>query len=296
VRYEARATELPSGSELRLWIPIPSDDKHQRIRNIEVDAPYSYRITEEELHGNRMVHIEHVVDRPELAVTIEYDVDRWTYQTDLEAVSMDGDDDSRYDVYLEPSSLCVVNDEIRKIASELAAGRDSSLARARAFYDHVNEQMTYDKSGLGWGRGDTMYACEVGRGNCTDYHSYFISLCRAHKIPARFQIGLYGRYETELGGEYQTGGYHCWAEFRVPGKAWVPVDISEGDKDPSRRNYFFGAHSGNRVTLSTGRDLVLGPRQKGDPLNYFVNPYAEVDGKPFGGVTKKAFWRDVSGS
>jgi len=33
------------------------------------------------------------------------------------------------------------------------------------------------------------------------------------------------------------------------------------------------------VTLSTGRDLVLEPKQQGEPLNYFLNPYAEADGK-----------------
>jgi hypothetical protein len=33
------------------------------------------------------------------------------------------------------------------------------------------------------------------------------------------------------------------------------------------------------VTLSTGRDIVLEPKQAGEPLNYFLNPYAEADGK-----------------
>ena len=34
------------------------------------------------------------------------------------------------------------------------------------------------------------------------------------------------------------------------------------------------------MTLSVGRDLVLEPRQDGEPLNYLLNPYAEADGKP----------------
>jgi hypothetical protein len=34
------------------------------------------------------------------------------------------------------------------------------------------------------------------------------------------------------------------------------------------------------VTLSTGRDITLAPKQDGAPLNYFLNPYAEADGKP----------------
>jgi len=29
-----------------------------------------------------------------------------------------------------------------------------------------------------------------------------------------------------------------------------------------------------------GRDLVLKPRQQGEPLNFLIYPYVEVDGKP----------------
>ena len=36
----------------------------------------------------------------------------------------------------------------------------------------------------------------------------------------------------------------------------------------------------NRVFFTYGRDIRLSPEQKGDPLNYFIYPYAELDGKP----------------
>jgi hypothetical protein len=36
----------------------------------------------------------------------------------------------------------------------------------------------------------------------------------------------------------------------------------------------------NRIAIGTGRDLVLNPPQSGEPLNYFMYPYAEADGMP----------------
>ena len=33
------------------------------------------------------------------------------------------------------------------------------------------------------------------------------------------------------------------------------------------------------VAVSRGRDLTLSPPQKAGPLNYFIYPYAEADGK-----------------
>ena len=29
-----------------------------------------------------------------------------------------------------------------------------------------------------------------------------------------------------------------------------------------------------------GRDLVLNPRQSGEPVNFLIYPYVEVDGRP----------------
>ena len=41
-----------------------------------------------------------------------------------------------------------------------------------------------------------------------------------------------------------------------------------------------------------GRDIVVSPRQKGDPLNYFAYPYAEVDGNAFSGTEFLITYRD----
>ena len=35
------------------------------------------------------------------------------------------------------------------------------------------------------------------------------------------------------------------------------------------------------MQLTTGRDLRLQPPQQGDPLNFFVYPYVEIDGKRY---------------
>jgi transglutaminase-like putative cysteine protease len=162
----------------------------------------------------------------------------------------------------------------------LIAGRDlpaDQLQLGRVLYDVVNSHMRYSKEGIGWGEGDAVWACDSRFGNCSDFHSLFISLARSQKIPARFEIGF---PLPEKRGEGEIPSYHCWAKFKPQGRGWVPVDISEANKDPSRKEYFFGNLSADRVAFSEGRDLTLVPKQDGPPLNFFVYPYVEVDGKP----------------
>src|SRR5438067_4174911 len=138
--------------------------------------------------------------------------------------------------------------------------------------------MKFDKTIPGWGKGDTERACDIKAGNCTDFHSLFISLARAKGIPARFVIGF-----PLTAKDGMVKGYHCWAEFWLAGKGWIPVDASEASKssDPKVRAFLFGNLDADRVQFTMGRDLVLKPKTS-EPLNYFIYPHAEVGGQPVG--------------
>jgi len=74
------------------------------------------------------------------------------------------------------------------------------------------------------------------------------------------------------------------------------VDASEAWKHPEKKNYFFGGHDDNRLQFSIGRDIRLDPSQQGEPLNYFIYPYAELDGKPVGLKSEFSFQDRMSGS
>jgi transglutaminase-like putative cysteine protease len=193
--------------------------------------------------------------------------------------------------YLQPDKLVPLNSTIAELAKEQTAGATTPLDTARRIYDYVVATMRYDKTGEGWGRGDAVWACTSKRGNCTDFHSLFIGMMRSSGIPARFEIG-FPLPENKTEGD--ISGYHCWAEFYLAGIGWVPVDASEAWKNPAKRDFFFGAHDTNRVFFTYGRDIRLSPDQKGDPLNYFIYPYAETNGQPVKNLQTHFSFRDVS--
>jgi transglutaminase-like putative cysteine protease len=143
----------------------------------------------------------------------------------------------------------------------------------KGFYDYVYGTMTYSKEGEGWGQGDAVWACQSKYGNCTDFHSLYIGMVRSQGIPARFKIGFPISPEKESG---RHDGYHCWAEVYQEDKGWVPLDASEAKKAGMRDEYF-GKLPSDRVEFSLGRDLVMSEKQRGEPINYFIYPYAESE-------------------
>jgi transglutaminase-like putative cysteine protease len=116
-----------------------------------------------------------------------------------------------------------------------------------------------------------------------------MSLARAKQIPARFLIGF--PLPATSG---KAPGYHCWAEF-YDGKSWVPIDASEASKssDPAVRAFLFGNLGADRIEFTRGRDLTLKPATS-EPLNIFIYPRAEANGKVVGTPSIALEVRDVA--
>jgi transglutaminase-like putative cysteine protease len=277
IDYVGKISGVPEGTKkLRVWMPAPQDSTVQWIRDLRFSS--RPKISTEPKYGNRIAYWE--IDAPKATneITMSFVCERKVVILDLEKLATDGVETSAAEVFTKADKLVLVDNEMRALSNEITEGKQTTLAKARAIYNFVLSKMTYDKNHVGWGLGSTRHACDIGKGNCTDFHALFNSLCRAQGIASGFEIGLYLPYEK--GKEEPLGGYHCWAFFRVPGKTWVPVDCSEADRFGDKKEFFFGGHTANRVTLSTGRDIALVPQQAGEPLNYFLSPYAEADGKP----------------
>jgi transglutaminase-like putative cysteine protease len=278
--YQATIRDIPKDAKtLEAWVPLPQTDSNQTIHQISIVAPVPVTIGRESRFGNQSVRAR--IDGPKapVQITLVIEATRRENSGRHEPLS---DEDRR--TYLAPEPLVPLDGPIHELAVAATKGLTTDLEKARAIYQKVTGMLTYDKSGTGWGRGDALYACDAKRGNCTDFHALLIGMARSVGIPARFAIGL-PLPESQQSGEIP--GYHCWAELYVHGKGWVPVDSSEGSKNPAKRDYFFGHHDENRLEFSRGRQLTLTPAQQGPPLNFFVYPYAEVDGRPHDAIDRK---------
>jgi transglutaminase-like putative cysteine protease len=298
--YVTNIPALPADAKTsRIWIPLPQSDGYQVISGMKIQSPFPFATRRDSEYGNAYAYLEIPAAKaaaPE-EVRVTFQVARQEHLVALgghpgtpSVGSGNGPrptgNSGELKRFLEPDRRVPLAGTIGELSAEQTNGIQEPLAKARAIYDYVIATMRYDKSGTGWGNGDAIWACTAKRGNCTDFHSLFIGMMRAAGIPARFEIGFPLPTDQHAGA---IAGYHCWAEFYVAPYGWIPVDASEAWKHPEKKNYFFGAHDDNRVQFTIGRDIRLDPAQQGEPLNYFIYPYAEVDGKPLALESKFSF-------
>ena len=276
--YEVTLPDIKESA--KMWIPIPRSDRFQTVDLASLEAPVKHQMLEEKNYGNTILYMELFPEHSGKKVELVYDVKRKEKKPYKE--------DSSLTKYLNPSLLMPVGDRFQVLADSIIGLKNSegTIMQARALYDYIIDNMRYMKSGT-YGTGDAVYACDALTGNCTEFHSLFISLARSAGIPSRFAVGASIPSDRDEGG---IDGYHCWAEFYAEGK-WWPVDISEANKYTALATYYFGRHPANRIEFSRGRDLRPEPGPYSGPINFLAYPVMEIGKTPAFPVTFFSFRR-----
>ena len=291
--YAGAVKELPPGKAAQVWLPVANSGPEQEVKIVEVRLPARETFGVDKQYGNSMLSFQAKAnEQGELPFEIIYQVRRKEVKTDAVGnVALKPTADEDLTRFLQADAKVPIVGKPLDLIKDKKLPTDQ-FGAAKVFYDVVNLHMKYSKEGKGWGNGDSVWACDSKFGNCSDFHSLFISMARGNKIPSKFEMGFPIPSKRGMGA---VGGYHCWAWFLPEKRGWVPVDISEANRNPELKDYYFGNLTEDRVRFTTGRDIDLVPRQKGTPLNFFIYPYAEVDGQPYPPekITRSFAYQDV---
>lgn len=283
ITYSVVIPEPPKDAQkLEVWAPFPRGTPHQEVHGIEVKTSMDYQVQYDPVFGNAILcatanggsqRVLELSIRAQ-ATRCERSVKASHFKWSPAPVS---NGSSPFLAQLGENRLIRFSPDILDIAERIKNVAKNPLDIGRAAYDHVLENMAYDKTANGWGHGDAQFACAIGKGNCTDFHSLFLAIIRACDVPGQFEIGVAFPTAVAEGdiSAYKCG-YHCWASFYVPALGWVPVDCSEAVQKPALREYYFSNLDENRFLLSYGRDIELPGRKGRVPVNFFTEPVIET--------------------
>ncbi len=289
ITYDIKLNAAKGAKNARLWLPYPLSGKHQTISDIHVSGNYgNWAVYHDPKSGDTYLYAEwtDIGSRPSLVMS---------FHAVSENRRIGNLEDSAKPVpetvekYLASSQWLPASD-YRRLAAQIVEGKKTYLARVHAVYDWVIEHTFRDEGVKGCGLGlATRTLTELkGGGKCADISSVFVTIARAAGIPARDVFGL--RLADPKSRDITTA-FHCWAQFYLPGTGWVtadPADVRKMMLDHHLRlkeagkweKFFWGGDDLFRVALEKdSRGVVFNPPQKGEPLSYFMYPFAQVDGK-----------------
>lgn len=294
ITYNVKVEDVPDQANVvKVWIPLPVDRKAQKLHYFRIANDIPYTVLEESKYGNN--YIVFALDQTGVSqltsdgLEVVFGVTRYENRPLESSWRGNAEDESpeKIEMYLAPNRLVPIDGKVAEEAKKVAGHMKGRFAQSKVVYEHIVNTLSYDKRGSGWGRGDALYACDVRKGNCTDFHSLFIGELRSLGIPARFIIG-FGIPQDKTEGEVS---YHCWAQFYIDGKGWLPVDATQASKTLESLADCFAVIDEHRIAFTVGRDIKL-PGSSGEPVNYSIYPYVEINGQSYEKVKTVISFKD----
>lgn len=290
--YGFTVNDVPAAAQnVVVWVPLPPSNEWQDVLSWTVEGAAPYTEVREPVYGNTFLRFDFSgMPVDERTASIDFEIARRERRPVDSPNSTATLPTNLRQRLLAPDSMVPLDGPIAEEAQATAGAAADPLAIGRALYYNLVSTVQYDKPDDGgqWGRGDALWACDARYGNCTDFHSLFIGQSRSLGVPARFKMGFTVPNEKEG----PIAGYHCWAEFWVDGYGWIPVDASDANRYPERRDSLFGGLDSNRVEFTIGRDIEL-PGAAAGPVNFIIYPYAEVDGQKHTAIERSFAYRDA---
>jgi transglutaminase-like putative cysteine protease len=278
--------KIDPSKDLKLWIPVPREwDSQKAVKIISVE-PEPHAKYEDPEHGNKIYYWDFgkVPAKDTYEVKIRYRAEVFEVYSDIDPEKIGPYEikSKEYQLYTRSTYSTNINSEIMELTHKAIGNETNPYLQAKLIFEFVRRNMHFNidvrreigssiENMLKFKVTDPKTGEQYFEGQCDHYSILFVTLCRAAGIPARGVIGMVGwgpwikekdlvlrdtRYTlltsdglaaTRIYGHMDG---HIWAEFYLPSYGWIPADPTWGT---------FGYQSNNKLILSKGRDVKIGP-------------------------------------
>ncbi len=195
----------------------PNISPIQHITEVDCNYKPSKLVTDRD--GNRWLRYYFHQINPKEKITVAYKSSLITRLVSYDITRIRGEEKDiakyypeTYRNYVQSEPFIESNHEkIKSIARKYSS--HTPLNKVLSFLKYVKDNIKYVPQDGDYGAG---FAIENNIGDCTEFASLFVSLCRAASVPARMTTSI-------VLSEFEGWVYHAQAEFFSNG-IWIPID------------------------------------------------------------------------
>jgi hypothetical protein len=146
------------------------------------------------------------------------------------------------------------SDELYALSRQIAGLQDNWFAQAERICAHLRKNYKYENSSAKKKPAQNAadrFLFSTHCGDCKDFASAFVMLCRASGVPARLVVGFSeGEFDPASGlRKVRLKNTHAWGEVFVPSCGWVPFDSTPTGVMPAKEI------EGERYFSSLGQEV-----------------------------------------
>jgi hypothetical protein len=247
--YQADFSFQNTDNKLQVWLAKPNDDQTQKIVSFSTFPKPQKTYTDGQ--GNQIYYFKFDNQKKSSlkmeiqAVLSKRKINLMKKQAILK--TQKAIDSKRYfknEKFLEQTA------EVKKIIKKEIAKNSTSIEKLNDIFNFVSQNFRYRYPVKN--RGVKNLNLEKLAGDCAEYSSLFVTMCRISKIPARNNTGFV------IFPKEKTIVEHAWASAYLKPHGWLDFDTQYASIE-NEPDAFFGQRSDYRINFTNGFNIPLKP-------------------------------------
>jgi len=249
--FEYRATFLSDiDNSIKIWFAKPFDDSYQKIEKVTFSHKPKRIYLDKK--GNDIVYFElSGASRHDLKINIIASITKRLFCNKRKKTIIG---EKLYNQrFLESEKYLEQSNEIIDLTLNITKKAKSTEDKLKMLFEYIvsNFQYRYPVKH----RGVSCLDLNSLKGDCAEYSSLFVTMCRILKIPARNETGFV------LFPEQKKILEHAWSSVYLEKKGWVDMDTQYASIESRRVGFkkYFAKRSDYRLNFVHGFNISLKP-------------------------------------
>jgi len=247
IEYIAKFESSTKENQIKVWIAQPLSFGCQRIDSFSIfPKPKNlYKDTQ----GNKILYFC-FKDFKNFEIKMNIKTTLWKKKINLKENNL-SINNKLFDRYLKSEEFLKQTPEIKKITYEITKGDESDLDKIKSIFNFIvyNFKYCYPVEN----RGVEKLNLKNLKGDCGEYSSLFVTMCRILKIPAKNNTGFV------ISPTYNKIIEHGWASAYLKLCDWIDFDTQYASTEKNKMENYFGQRSDYRITFTNGFNIPLKP-------------------------------------
>lgn len=247
IEYKANFNSL-NNNEIRAWIAQPLSFSCQKIESFSI-SPKSKNYYKDP-QGNKILYFQ-FKNTKDIEIKMNIKATLWKDRINLKEENNLLIDNKVLNRYIKSEEFLKQTPRIKKLTSEIIKNNDSVLDKVISIFNFIVQSFEYCYPIKK--RGAENLNLNNLKGDCGEYSSLFVTMCRILKIPARNNTGFI------ISPTHKKIVEHGWASLYLKSYGWLDFDTQYASTEKNKIKKYFGQRNEYRIIFTNGFNILLKP-------------------------------------
>lgn len=262
IKYEASFKSPTINNHIKIWIAKPLTSEYQKINSFSIS--HKPKKTYKDNQGNEIIYFE-FINSKNVKIEIKIEATLWIAKNIIKnnKITASKTYPKLAERFLKNEKFLEQSNKIKNFTLRITKDK-KGLDIVKSIFDFIKENFKYCYPVKN--RGVKYLNLNKLTGDCGEYSSLFVTMCRILKIPAKNNTGFVIFPNSKRITE------HGWASIYVKQYGWLEMDTQYAslEKSTVAAKKYFAQRNDYRIIFSNGFNIPLKPNiPKNFNLNYW---------------------------